>query len=362
MKKNETILNIQYLRFAAAFIVIFAHANLLAYGIPTTLTNLGAIGVDIFFVISGFIMPYIIFGGLYSKHSAIQLKPGVFFLHRLLRIWPAYFIVTMIFILISFIAANGFINNQTSDFIFYFNDYRYKTDYIFKSLLFLNDIRGPILTAGWTLQLEFIFYSLISLSILFGARKFWHIYISAIIFIIASYIANTYYASVILQQLSRPIIIEFVFGMTLYYLYSNGFIIEKRLAIIICVLFVPVTIVFPLDLHTFGELKRTITWGVSSSLLVWACLSLEKYTKKIPPLYFAGNASYSIYLTHGVLAPIIIFIIVTNGLLTKISLLEYILIYTTICLSVGFIFYALIEKPTTNFLKKNNSPIPKTTL
>lgn len=359
MKNNQTILNIQYLRFAAAFVVIFAHANLSMYGIPVKLTNLGAIGVDVFFVISGFIMPYIIFGGLYKKESTIKLRPGIFFLHRILRIWPAYFIVTLLFIAISIAAANGVIKNQTTDFIFYFNDYRYKIDYIVKSLLFLNDIRGPILTAGWTLQFEFIFYSLISLSIFFGARKFHHIFTTCITFIIACNIANLYFDNLILAQLSRPILIEFIFGMAVYYIYSCGIIFGKRLAVIICIMFTPVLIAFPLDLRTSGELTRIMTWGIVSSLLVFSFLSLERYTKNIRPLHFAGNASYSIYLTHGVLAPIIMFIIVSNNLLNAIPLPTYLLLYTTICISIGFIFYTLIEKPITTFLKSTPSIINK---
>jgi peptidoglycan/LPS O-acetylase OafA/YrhL len=359
MKNNQTILNIQYLRFAAAFVVIFAHANLLMYGIPTKLTNLGAIGVDVFFVISGFIMPYIIFGGLYNKESTIKLRPGIFFLHRILRIWPAYFIVTLIFIAISIAAANGIIKNQTTDFIFYFNDYRYKIDYIIKSLLFFNDIRGPILTAGWTLQFEFIFYSLISLSILFGARKFHHIFFTCIFFVIACNIANLLFESLILKQLSRPILIEFIFGMTVYYIYSSGVIFGKRLSIITCVMFIPALIAFPLNLNASGEVIRILTWGIISSLLVFSFLSLERYTKNIRSLHFAGNASYSIYLTHGVLAPILMFVIVSNDLLSVISLPTYLLMYTTICISVGCIFYTLIEKPITKLLKSTPSIINK---
>ena len=305
-------------------------------------------------------MPYIVFGGLYNKNAQITLSPTTFFLHRVLRIWPAYFIVTLIFIAISIAAANGLIKNQTTDFIFYFNDYRYKLDYIIKSLLFLNDIRGPILTAGWTLQFEFIFYSLISLSILFGAKRFSHIYCTSIIFVLLSNVANFYFESLILQQLSRPIIIEFIFGMTLYYIYSIGITLGRRVAIVICVLFIPLTIAFPLDLHTSSEFTRTMTWGILSSLLVFSCLSLERYTKMIPSLYFAGNASYSIYLTHGVLAPIIIFVIVKNNLLNSISLLNYIFIYATLCLFIGFIFYAFIEKPIYKTLKKNYYAMPNT--
>lgn len=71
--------NIQFLRFVAASLVIFAHAPLNAFGVSSHAIHLGGFGVDIFFIISGFIIPYILFG---ASHNVIQLPKmgGVSFL------------------------------------------------------------------------------------------------------------------------------------------------------------------------------------------------------------------------------------------------------------------------------------------
>ncbi|ELP5714831.1 Acyltransferase family protein [Enterobacter sp. DC1] len=345
------ILNIQYLRFLAAFTVIFAHANLSMYGIPPSLTNLAAIGVDIFFVISGFIMPYIIFAGCDHKKGKIKSTAGEFFMHRFIRVWPMYFVSTAAFIFVSYLNANGFIKNPTTDFTFYFNDYRYKIDYIIQSLSFTNDARGPILTAGWTLQLEFVFYSLMALCIVVGMRKFWHFFFTLACFFTLLQIAKNHYQSDIINQLSRPFLLEFLSGMFIYYLFSAKILLNKHMSLILiggCIISI---FALPINLNTDTELKRVLLWGSISSIIVYSALSLERYTFKSSWLLFAGNSSYSLYLTHGILAPIIAFTITSNDALNKINLSMYLLLYTIICLTTAFLSYRFIETKLTKALK-----------
>lgn len=56
--------NIQFLRFVAAALVVVAHGAIAPFGLPIEFYNTGRFGVDVFFVISGFIIPYILFGGV----------------------------------------------------------------------------------------------------------------------------------------------------------------------------------------------------------------------------------------------------------------------------------------------------------
>ncbi|WP_139405201.1 acyltransferase family protein, partial [Aeromonas veronii] len=88
------IVNIQYLRFIAAFSVIIAHAALQMYGVDAQITNAFGVGVDIFFVISGFIMPFIIYGGYYHHGLEPKYSPLAFMKKRIIRIWPLFFIAT----------------------------------------------------------------------------------------------------------------------------------------------------------------------------------------------------------------------------------------------------------------------------
>jgi peptidoglycan/LPS O-acetylase OafA/YrhL len=103
------------------------------------------------------------------------------------------------------------------------------------------------------------------------------------------------------------------------------------------------------------ELDRITTFAVLAALLIIAATSIDlKDSPKIPYLLiFLGDASYSIFLTHGPL------ISASTKILQKANLGKYfdgffapalLALFTVV---VGCIFYSLIEKPLTVFLRKN---------
>ncbi|WP_139300736.1 hypothetical protein [Escherichia coli] len=79
MNKRKTLFNIQALRFIAAAMVVLAHAELGQYGIGNIeiLASLGGFGVIIFFIISGFIIPYVAYGGSQSE-GEFKISAGNF--------------------------------------------------------------------------------------------------------------------------------------------------------------------------------------------------------------------------------------------------------------------------------------------
>ncbi len=84
------------LRFIAALLVIIDHTELFKsyLGMPTLWANsysayLGAFGVSIFFVLSGFLITYLLLEE--QKEGPIQIKH--FYLRRILRIWPLYYLL-----------------------------------------------------------------------------------------------------------------------------------------------------------------------------------------------------------------------------------------------------------------------------
>ena len=103
------------------------------------------------------------------------------------------------------------------------------------------------------------------------------------------------------------------------------------------------------------EFERINTFGVVAALLIIAASSIDlKDSPRIPYLFiFLGDASYSIFLTHGPL------ISATTKILQKANLGKYfdgflapslLALFTVVC---GCIFYSLIEKPLTVYLRKN---------
>jgi len=100
-KPVQTLNNIQMLRAVAALLVVFHHAlpHYAAMGgkiaLISSLSEWGFVGVDIFFVISGFIMAYTTF----NKERTFD-NAKTFFKHRLFRIylgyWPFFFVMLLI--------------------------------------------------------------------------------------------------------------------------------------------------------------------------------------------------------------------------------------------------------------------------
>jgi exopolysaccharide production protein ExoZ len=123
--------SIQILRAAAALGVLLDHAGRWLDVAP--IVDIGAAGVDLFFVISGFIMVYTS-ERLFGQTGA----PQRFLARRIIRIVPLYWTLTAFAALVLF----GFGPNTLG------------------SYLFIPTHRGPILTVGWTLNYEMMFYSL----------------------------------------------------------------------------------------------------------------------------------------------------------------------------------------------------------
>ena len=92
--KKSVFENIQALRAVAAFLVVWVHLVeiLGSANLPPILHSIGFMGVDLFFVISGFIMVV-----TNRKQTEPGISPaGTFMLHRIVRIVPLYFFFTML--------------------------------------------------------------------------------------------------------------------------------------------------------------------------------------------------------------------------------------------------------------------------
>ena len=146
------IRNLQALRAVAAYMVVLYHflgQQVSQLYPPAKFLSFGAAGVDIFFVVSGFIMVV--------TTMKRDMAPGEFLLHRIARIVPVYWVVT---ILLFAIVMYGFKPVGIM---------RMQPDWLAKSLLFIPFDRDgrvePIISVGWTLNYEMFFYLLFALSL-----------------------------------------------------------------------------------------------------------------------------------------------------------------------------------------------------
>ena len=146
MRARATILEIQILRAVAALAVVVMHIGIeLRYWAKATLTwtEAGNAGVDLFFVISGFIMVFIAWDRFGSRGAPVD-----FFVRRLIRIVPLYWLVTTGYVLANSYPASRII-----------------TSYLFVLDFSANAAPLPVVLQGWTLNYEMFFYLVLALAL-----------------------------------------------------------------------------------------------------------------------------------------------------------------------------------------------------
>lgn len=228
--QKQSIASIQAIRFFAAMLVVIDHCLFSMRGVGIYSGGLsvdGRFGVDIFFVISGFIMVYISSGG-----GLWTTTPKSFVANRVARIVPAYYLATASFVAL-FVASDLF-NGRPFSLL-------WGWDKILKTVLFIPyfetkyNLTEPILGQGWTLNFEMFFYLIFACALAFP-RKF-GFWILAVVFgllvaagqvwnavaaqpFVLSHVAQvdagTYYA--LPRFWLHPIILEFLAGAGLAFL------------------------------------------------------------------------------------------------------------------------------------------------
>ena len=344
------IKNIQYLRCLAALLVVFAHSNLQIFGVPTKYTNIGGFGVDLFFVISGFIMPYILFGGLYTQGAAPLNGPLSFAWRRISRILPLYVIATATAVYLSSLVVSGGFNAPNNELMYAFSPSRVDLPWFIESITFTHWDRAPILGVGWSLQVEFFFYIAMTFALLMGARKLesLEVGIAGFFFLVILLGSINTTNSMAAQAFGNPLVLEFTMGMFLYRMVSSGATMPKPWAITTLVLFLPIFLYIELaDVIRIiiPYLDRSVQWGFAAMLLVWAALSLESKTRYSRAMILMGDASYSLYLSHAIVAPLFIFFVGRSGLPLVMGPVIYFIALVGTCQVAGIMTHVLVEKP-----------------
>ncbi len=286
MSARKHLVAIQYLRGIAAIAVALAHIAGLQHSLapnekPVLHEFAGFWGVDIFFVISGFIIAYI----------TREVMPGwrsscVFMFKRLVRIVPAYWCFT---VLIYF-----------ADTQHWFSDQKNTTNLalLLKSLFFIKP-GFPLLFVGWTLTLEMFFYLVFSISL-------WRFFPGgrvAVVALVFSVLAGLSFLVDSQQRyfvfFTQPVILEFVVGMLLGYVYPHsckaiGMIAGRSVLLVGVMGLLVITFALPVDTLVA---QRVIWWGIPAVLIVAGALHAGLATGW-RTLHAAGEVSYSLYLCH----------------------------------------------------------------
>jgi len=274
--------NIQFLRFFAAMMVvtshIASHVPLLAGHQESSfwdrISIAGSYGVDIFFVISGFVIT--------NSFRHQKKSPSQFLKLRFFRIYPLYAAVTILFFLMHLVFPSMANSSKISIRL------------LLSSLTLTSRIFGfpyPILPQGWTLEIEVFFYLIFVASIILCLR-------------LKSFSGKEGLLSGVFILLAiifgaPNLMIEFVFG-TLISIYSGktrkmGFILLAAIGF-----FIFIWINIAIDIRT----DRYLWIGLPSALLVFLAIATPQLPRRF--MNFLGDISYSIYLIHGIIIAVLL--------------------------------------------------------
>ena len=223
-KSNPTIPAIQFLRALAATAVAASHVrfdfvnNVSPPGFLPAAFNLGAAGVDLFFVISGFVMVYSS-ESLFGQPNA----PATFLLRRIARIVPLYWVMTSV--MLAYVLARGFGPSDASPQLalasYFFIPYRRPSGAM-----------DPLYGIGWTLNYEMFFYVVFVVAM--AARREIAVAGIAVLFAVFALIVPTKdYLPAQVAYLANPLILEFVFGMGIAVAYRAGVRFSAAVSIIL---------------------------------------------------------------------------------------------------------------------------------
>ena len=340
-------LGIQALRAIAAFVVVFGHSmNFLQRGnvaLPALILGFqGAVGVDLFFVISGFVMT-ISTDRLLKEERPVQ----IFLWRRFLRIAPLYWLLTVIRLagLALFpqigVQRRPLFWNSVASFLF------------LPSMNRLGEIR-PVITLGWTLNFEMVFYLLFACALVLRQR-FLLLLLPLIVALGALGFARTE-AWPTLTAAADPIVLEFAAGVLIAAGVRRGWYPRGLLAGLCLCLGSAGLIWIRAD---FPLAERPVFWGIPAALVVLGAVGLESVVHRCLPRWvlLLGSASYSIYLIQVFVFPVVDaaaeWLQRAAGWITPFALGEAVVLASLITTAAaGLATHLLVEQPMTDWFKR----------
>jgi exopolysaccharide production protein ExoZ len=317
--------SIQYLRFIAAVGVIAYHA----FGATPHPFPFGAHGVDLFFVISGFVM--------WHGAAVNPQTPAHFWKRRMRRIIPLYWASIALVVLLVHVFGVRPLGGTD------------EIGPVIKSLLFIpyfnkNGTMGPVVSPGWTLNYEMFFYAIFGASLFLRAKyRFWFL---AVVFLILWWGGQNYQSdNVVISNYLNPICIEFWFGVVAAALSlrvrAPGWTGAGAVILGVILMWAP---------GHFGgvsEAASRLTIAAGGAALVIGVVGLESAGKlpRMGWLNYGGEASYALYLAQ------VFGFEAVRPLIAGWPGPARALAFAGAALLAGFIAHHLVEKPLNELLR-----------
>lgn len=375
MQKEERPIyfsGINSLRFFAATAVIITHIELLkssfgfrSYWKNTFIFNLGGLGVYFFFVLSGFLITYLL---LEEKSRYTKIKIRDFYIRRILRIWPLYYLVLILgfFILphlnifhISYL-ENSFRDNFNTNLILYVG--------ILPNLAFSIFSAVPNIGQAWSIGVEEQFYLLWPWVISKSKNivKTLLIIITTIILLKICvllmgkvYAHSSWYNALKLFVAMSKFECMAIGGIGAYYLFTKDdvlSIIYNKVIFLVSITMVPVLIYITPDVLQDGI---HIVYSILFLIIILNISNGKMFRKNENIiLNYLGKISYGLYMYHLMIIPFVLYVF-KNTISISSEGLSNILIYAgTISLTIviSSISHHFLETPFIK-LKSKFSPV-----
>jgi exopolysaccharide production protein ExoZ len=285
--RRGTFESIQGLRGIAALLVTLFHAAS-RYDISENTFRVGNAGVDIFFVISGFVM--------WTVTVSRPTAPATFLRHRFVRLVPLYYVFTLALLAAWLVLPSAFPRMSPPT-----------PSHILLSLAFLPHLDGdghvlPLLAQGWTLNFEMLFYAIFALALSLAGR--WRLGFIAASLLSLPLLGLTIPKAALQMApplgLLSPLLVEFLFGVLVAHAVERDWrpLVALRW---VCLTLGALALVLLPNPARDDDWARLLLFGVPALLVVAGALGFEIASQNFRigrwPL-LVGASSYSLYLSH----------------------------------------------------------------
>ncbi|MEH6449839.1 MAG: acyltransferase [Oleispira sp.] len=332
---------IQYLRAIAALMVVFYHFMNSSvfqgvwYPWVSKLDDFLSVGVDIFFVLSGFIISLSVFG---KKNVPFSRKR--FFLSRLIRVYPTYWIF---FITLLAVLSLPIVSANIGSF-----------SYVLKSFFLIpvfnhNSEFYPFLFVGWSLVFELYFYLLFMMTYHKSPKVMMLSLLSSLV--ILSMLADHLSYLPLKFLLQSNLVFEFFIGCVIYVLYNSKVWMTISNVRTIVVLGGSMLVFIVCLIDEGGPFAK----ACFSVYLLIVFLLINQSLKKYHLFADIGDASYTLYLSHSIA------LLFFSGLWKRGYLIAWpgfeflsVVISVLCCVCFALLFYKKVEQPLIMYLNKQS--------
>lgn len=343
------IFSIQYLRAVAAMMVVVVHLypQLQRMGYQGYWPEWLGAGVDIFFVLSGFLMWL----------TTCEKKVGVltFYRRRAVRIVPLYWVLMSVAVAIMLVAPQLL---QTTRF----NLFHVIASYLFIMVPNPAGLVEPVLTVGWTLNYEMFYYAVFGLTLVLPVA--WRFGATALVFGTLAVLGWTGVGSgsLIIKAYTADIMLEFLLGMALGAWFVKFIKLDQPAqaskpwsALLGWVLVLGGVATLPLMAAIAPGAVRPLAQGLPAMAIVGGAILLERCQAlpRMKLLHKLGDASYSLYVSHAFVLSAV------SQAWRKLHLdalpggqAGFCLVAMLCALATGVIVYEMLEKPLIALFRK----------